>query len=200
MTIRTVFFDFGGVLVRTADPTPRIVLAERLGLDVKDLYRKVFDCPASAQASLGKIDEQTLWREIAAGLNWSDDPEALRDQFFSGDVTDLALIDYLRGLRGEVRTGLISNAWPDLRAYIQRQGIDDAFDEMIISAEVGVVKPDARIYQLALERLGADPATSVFVDDMPANVAAAVNLGWRGIVFHDTAETIDAIEEMLMEE
>ncbi len=79
--------------------------------------------------------------------------EKLAADFFSGDRLDTVLIEFLRGLRPQRRIGLISNAWSGLRDYITRSDFADVFDELVISAEVGLVKPDPRIYRLALERL-----------------------------------------------
>ena len=64
---------------------------------------------------------------------------------------------FLRSLRGTYKTGLISNAWSDLREYLVREKIIDAFDQIIISAEVGVAKPEAKIFHIALEQAGVSP-------------------------------------------
>lgn len=57
----------------------------------------------------------------------------------------------------------------------------------MISGEVGAAKPDPRIYQALVERHGLDPASLAFVDDVPANVAAAESLGMRGLTFTSAA-------------
>lgn len=190
--------DIGGVIVRTADRTSRLRLAERLGLTYDQLIAEVFDSPSSAQASLGRITTAQHWASVMDALSLPpDQADAVRREFFAGDIVDGELVSFLRGLRGRVKTGLISNAWPDLREYILREGFADAFDEMIISAEVGLMKPDARIYRLALERLGVPPHEAVFVDDMPKNVEAAQALGMHGILFRDTAQTLDQIRKLL---
>ena len=54
-----------------------------------------------------------------------------------------------------------------MRDYVIRNRFEDAFDEMIISAEVGILKPDPRIYALALLQLGTEAGRSVLVDDTP---------------------------------
>lgn len=190
--------DLGGVIVRTADRTSRLRLAERLGLTYDQLIAEVFDSSSSAQASLGLITTAQHWASVMDALSLPpDQADSVRREFFAGDVVDGELVNFLRSLRGTMKTALISNAWPDLREYIRREGFDDAFDEMIISAEVGLMKPDARIYRLALDRLGALPHEAVFVDDMPKNVEAAQALGMHGILFRDTAQTLDQIRKLL---
>ncbi len=198
MTIRAVYIDFGGVLVRTEFQAPRQHLADRLGMTYKDLMRVVFESQTARQASLGLIDEQAHWEATLRALGLpADGRQALTDAFFGGDVADRRLIAFLRDLRRQYKVGLISNAWSGLRAYITSQGFADAFDEMIISAEVGLVKPDPAIYHLALDRLGVQPAEAVFLDDFIENVEAARAVGMHAIHFQDPETALAALKSAL---
>jgi putative hydrolase of the HAD superfamily len=119
-------------------------------------------------------------------------------EFWSGDVLDAALVDYLRSLRPRYRTALLSNAWDDLRHWLNHEfHIADAFDEMVFSAEVGIAKPEARIYHLALERLGVAPGEAVFVDDFPENVTVAQELGMQAILFRDSVQVRAELDQVL---
>jgi putative hydrolase of the HAD superfamily len=111
---------------------------------------------------------------------------ALREEFFAGDVLDRELLDFIRMLRPSRRTGVISNAWADMRDYMIKNRFDDAFDFIVISAEVGLLKPDAGIYELACRGAGVAPADALLVDDLPANVEGAVAAGMTAILFEDT--------------
>jgi putative hydrolase of the HAD superfamily len=71
------------------------------------------------------------------------------------------------------------------------------FDDMLFSAEVGLAKPDRRIYELALDRLQARPAEAIFIDDVQENVEAAQAIGMAGIRFQSTAQTLAEIERYL---
>lgn len=198
MTIRAVFFDLGGVIVRTEYQTPRERLAQRLGLSYEDLERVVFASKSSRQASLGEIDTEAHWDAVIRALGLPpEQKEIVRSEFFAGDVVDRELIDFLRSLRPTYKTGLISNAWPDLRDYIVHQGFDDAFEQMIISAEVKVMKPEARIYQIALEQAGVHPNEAVFVDDFIENVYAAQAIGMHALHFREPLETLNALRNLL---
>jgi epoxide hydrolase-like predicted phosphatase len=68
---------------------------------------------------------------------------------------------------------------------------------MIISAEEGVAKPDARIYQIALSRLGVQPEDAIFVDDLVENVQGAQAVGMRSIRFESTEQTVAEVQEFL---
>jgi len=123
--------------------------------------------------------------------------QKIADEFFAGDRPDQIWLDFLRGLRPERKTCLISNAWSGLRAYITKEGFADAFDHMIVSAEVGVMKPDPRIYRIALEDLAARPGESVFIDDVLANVEAARSAGMAGIHFTQPDKALDELKQLL---
>jgi FMN phosphatase YigB (HAD superfamily) len=91
-----------------------------------------------------------------------------------------ALLEALRS-RG-IKTGLILNSWPDpgrvLRRDMERAGLADLLDVIVISSEVGTRKPDPAIFRLALDELGVEPADAVFVGDrLETDVQGAANVG-----------------------
>ncbi|HVM73067.1 MAG TPA: HAD family phosphatase [Anaerolineales bacterium] len=201
MTIRAVYFDLGGVIVRTEFQAPRQRLADRFGMEYEDLVTLVFESQSAAKATLGLISEDEQWVAVTRRLNLpGSEAPSIRDEFFAGDVTDLSLLNFMRGLRKQYKVGLISNAWSGLRPWIIDKKFDDAFDAMIISAEVGVMKPDPRIYQVALEKLGVAPAEAVFLDDFPANVTGARAVGMQAIHFVQPEQALDELRKLLVPE
>jgi epoxide hydrolase-like predicted phosphatase len=198
MTIRAVFFDLGGVIVRTEFQAPRQHLAERLGMEYDDLVKLVFESKSAIQATVGLLTEDEHWAAVALRLHLSESEiQAVRDEFFAGDVIDLPLLDFMRGLRKQFKVGLISNAWSGLRPWIVAKKFEDAFDAMTISAEAQVAKPDAGIYQIALEKFGVAPAESVFLDDFPANVTGAQEVGMQAIQFIRPTQALDELNQIL---
>jgi len=198
MSIRAVFFDFGGVIVRTEYQAPRQQLAERLGMEYDDLNRIVFDSETGIQASIGAITSQQHWESVMKRLKRSaEEMTAIREGFFAGDIIDRQLLEFLRSLRGKIQTGLISNAWSDLRDYMTREKIIDVFDHIIISAEVGVAKPDPKIVQIALEKAGVRPSEAVFVDDFYVNIEGCEKVGMQGIHFTDAQSTLQQLKLLL---
>jgi len=199
MTITAVIFDLGGVLVRTEDRRPRERLASRLSLTFAALNDLFFNSESARLAMQGKLTAQDHEGIIRSrlGLSQSEFAVVLAD-FWGGDALDTGLVDYLRSLRPEYQTALLSNAWDDLRQILSNHlNILDAFDEVIISAEVGVAKPDPRIYQIALERLKVEPQEAVFVDDFVENIEAARQLGFHAIHFRDPDQTLQEINSLL---
>ncbi len=199
MSIRAVIFDLGGVLVRTEDRTPRTQLADRLGLTYDELSALIFDSQSAHLAMKGEITAVEHWESVqeALGVPQDEFTNIPRD-YWGGDSLDEDLINYLRGLQPQYKTALLSNAWDDLRQMLEEEWkIDDAFDEMIISAEVGLVKPDARIYQKMISNLGVEPAEAVFVDDFPENVAGARSQGLYAIHFNDPGQALRDLGHLL---
>ena len=122
---------------------------------------------------------------------------ALVEHAFSGEYLNDELVAYARTLRSRVRVVALTNNWSFCRTLIQRRGITELFDLIVNSAEEGVKKPHARIYQVTLERLAIAPAEAVFIDDSQENVAAARALGIRTIHFCSTRQTIAELEALL---
>lgn len=198
MSIRAIYFDLGGVIVRTEDKTPRAALGAEFGMTYEEMDAFVFRCKTARQASTGQISEQEHWRDVARRLKrpeseWS----RLSEVFFAGDRVDRELLAFIQSLRPALKMGVISNAWDGLRAYMLREGFLAPFDEVIISAEVGIVKPAPRIYQYALEKLGVKAEEAIFVDDFPENIAAAAALGMRAVHFQDAAQVMKEITRCL---
>jgi putative hydrolase of the HAD superfamily len=198
MTIHAVFFDWGGVIARTEYQAPRQHLAERLGMEYEDIVKIVFDSPSSDRASVGEISAEEHWAQVTKRLRRpASETETIRKEFFAGDVIDREIVDYLRSLRSDYFVGLISNAWSDMRDYITGQKIEDAFEHMVISAEVGVMKPQARIYQIALEQAGVSPNEAVFVDDFYKNIEGCQAVGMHGIHFQNPEQAMNELKQLL---
>lgn len=198
MNIRAVFFDLGGVIVRTEYQAPRQRLADRLGMEYEELVRLVFDSDTAQKATVGEVTAAGHWASVMKRLKRPDsEMRSIRDEFFAGDIIDLELLDFIRSLRGTYKTGLISNAFDDLRPFIVREKFDDAFDHMFISAEVRAAKPGARIFQMALDQLKVQANEAVFVDDFPVNIAGCEKIGMKGIHFKDPETAVQQLKALL---
>lgn len=198
MNIRAVFFDFGGVIQRTEFQAPRQRLAQRFGMDYDDIDKLVFSSPSAIQATIGAVSETEHWQAVAQRLKVRDEEiQLVEKEFFAGDIIDHSLLQYLSMLRPRFITGLISNAWTGMRAYIERQRIAGSFDHLVISAEVGAAKPEARIYQIALEQAQVRAEEAVFVDDVVENIEACERVGMKGILFMNSQDAVDQLEKIL---
>lgn len=186
-SLKAVIFDLGGVILRTDDPAPRAALAAQVGKTYAELDALVFASPVARQAEEGLASPAEVWEYIrqATGLS-SEAVRGFRRSFFGGDRVDFELVGLIRALRPAYTTILLSNTWiTDLASFL-RDDLripDDTFDVVISSAAVGLAKPKAESFLLALQRSGAAPEQAVFVDDNAANIAAAQILGIHTVHF-----------------
>jgi len=213
--IRAVIFDLGGVLIRTEDRRPRTMLADAFGMTSPELEKIFFGGESGDAAQRGDIPAAEHWETVRVALNLRpDEIEPVRTTFFSGDILDRQLFDYLISLRPRYRTVALSNAMSDARpSLLNKWKIGEAFDQLFISAEMGLMKPDPRIYLAVLDQLapspslyvraspylgaGLAPAETVFIDDFHHNIEAAQALGMRTVWFRNREQTIEALEGML---
>lgn len=197
--IKAVIFDFGGVLIQMEDDAPRLELAKRLGVTLAQLDHWVFDSPSARKAALGQLTIGQHWQAIAQGLDIpADKLSEVIANFWSADRLNEELVQLIRSLRPHYKIGLLSNAWDDLRQVMnERFHIAELFDQMFISAEVKLVKPDPRIYHLAAEGLGVSSAETVFIDDMEENVAAARQEGLQAIQYLNNEQTKRDLNRLL---
>jgi epoxide hydrolase-like predicted phosphatase len=201
----TFISDFGGVLTSPisegflAYQEESNVSLEELG---KAMARAADDHGEHPLYALerGELTErefaERLERELPGGFSLT----RLRELYFERLVPNAPMIDFARSLRERgLRTALLTNnvrEWEPLwRAKLPE--LDEIFEVVVDSAFVGLRKPDPRIYELTVERLGTEPADCVFVDDLEVNCAAARELGMAAVRFEDTGGAIAAVEAAL---
>lgn len=152
------------------------------------------------QSDLGLLSEADVVERFSKYAGVTSTKEQIRaeiDGYLKMDEEMLALI---RGLREHgFKTALLSNAdhaFFERKVYEAYPAFKDAFDEIVISSAVGMVKPDKDIYQHTLDKLGSSASESLFIDDNPTNVEAAMSLGMQGYVFTDKAAFAEYLREL----
>jgi FMN phosphatase YigB (HAD superfamily) len=186
--IRNVVFDIGGVLLRLRYQ-PFIEYLVGAGIDMTDLPAWLERVDLAAHER-GEITGDELLGRIAAMARRPLDADELRARWL--DMFDRAheMFDLAAGLKREYRVFLLSNIgdlhWRHLDA---RYGLDALTHGVVASFRVGAIKPSAAIYRVAEQRFALDPAATVFVDDLPPNVAGAQACGWQAIHHRDPAGT-----------
>ena len=191
--IRAVALDIGGVMLSWAygkyrrhysDWPPALMDAaweKRLGLEPGEFARRVWAAPSHAQATAGVIPFDEYWPGVAEELGLTSEALAeLWEDYWVISRLDPDIEAALRELRPRYRVAALSNAFSNARAEVTRRfGLDQLVDLMVISGEVGLAKPDPRIYQLLLSELEMQAHEVLFVDDVEVNVAAARSVGMR---------------------
>lgn len=199
MAIQAIIWDIGGVLERTEDFTPRRILAQRLGWELEPLMDLIFGSRDGYRVQLGQISYQQHLQNLQQALGQTEgELQITLREFFAGDRLDTHLVEEIRRLRASYTTAVLSNYSPILREKINHTWqISDAFDHLVISAEVGVKKPDPEIYRLVMEQTGCQFQEAVFIDDAPENIAAARALGIHTVHFQHPSQAINEINTLL---
>jgi epoxide hydrolase-like predicted phosphatase len=199
-----IFFDYGSVLEGPLDEagfeSDLAELATEFGFPTgRDLWNHLYVCDAWEQAKRGKISRDDYWldRLNALGITQDIGQEEFKRRLHRNRGLRPEMDDLLRELRDHgYRLGVISNTSRiDLGIYLaQKRGLDGIFETVVSSAEVGIAKPDAAIYQIALDLFGIQPHEALFVDDLVRNTTAAESLGIPSIVFTTPAVLREELE------
>ncbi len=197
--IAAVLWDLGGVILKTEDTSHREVWEKRFDLEPWGLEKLVFGNKVSRQASGGEASVDDIWEYVQDQLGLVDEDMAgFKKDFFAGDEIDQDLMDFIRSIKKNMKSGMITNAWPGMRHYIEEVwNIADAFDVIVVSAEVNLVKPHPEIFNLALEQLELDPEETIFIDDFIENVQGAEAIGMTGIHFVSTDDVVAKLRGLL---
>jgi len=192
--IRAVIWDYGGVF--SGSPFDAMAgVARKLGVDPQRYLEIVF----------GPYDRDTdhPWHRLERGEATLESARAEiielgrldgidSDPFhlfiaMGGAGMRAEVVDCARGLKARgMGSALVTNNAREFRDYWRRSiPLDELFHHVIDSSEVGLRKPDPRIFELALERLGVEASAAVFLDDHPGNVEAARRVGIRGLLVTD---------------
>ncbi|MEU6132800.1 HAD family phosphatase [Saccharopolyspora sp. NPDC047091] len=205
-SIQAVIFDYGGVLTTQG----RIAIdawtrAERIDPGTFSAALKEWlsrRAPAGTpihRLETGELPAAEFDRLLAERLRTTDggpvEPDGLMARMFAHMRPDAAMLRLVADLRAAgLRTALLSNSWGNNYPWESLEGL---FELAVISGEVGLRKPDPRIYELTLARLGLRPAEAVFVDDGVPNVDAAEGLGLRSVLHTEAAKTRAELRALL---
>ena len=207
--IDAVLYDFGGVFT----PSPFDAMDDwgrESGVSGEQLVRIVF----------GPYDEDTVhpWHRLERGeislLDARDaiielgkqegidaDPFKLFARMGGGEGARSLLVERALEIRRRgYATALVTNNVEEFRErWINMIPTDELFDIIVDSSEVGLRKPDRRIFDLALERLGGiAPERAIFLDDFDNNVEAARNIGIHGfLVTNDLSKTLALLDQLI---
>jgi putative hydrolase of the HAD superfamily len=206
--IEAVITDFGGVLT-----SPLLdsfaAFQDSSGISLESLGRAMAAVAARDGANplfeleTGRMTEAeflgSLASELTQQLGRPVEMHGFGERYFAHLHPNEEMIDYMRSLRGRgLRLAICTN---NVREWETRWRtmlpIDEIFDVVVDSAFVGTRKPEPRIYEITLERVGASPDQAVFIDDVEHNVDAARALGFHGVWFKSSDQAIAEIEAAL---
>lgn len=194
--IKAVIFDWGGVLIDDPEPGLMQYCADAFGVS-KEEYIKAHK-RFWADFQTGSITEDVFWGQVCGELGaaapkdfslWGRAFEAV----YHPKKEMFALATSLR--RNGYKTALLSNAEIPTMGYFHRQGYD-MFDVLVFSCAEGIKKPERRIYEVALEKLGTKASETVFIDDRQRCIEGAKMAGLNTILFESANQVKVALLEL----
>ncbi len=199
--IKAVVLDLGSVLEVIDDSLFPEPFERRHGLAPGSLEAA---CDFPGDPRTGAMTEEEVRSHWQQRLGLSDDraDELMADhwRWYVGTL-DQPLYDWFVGMRERgLVAGILSNSGPGAREAERVWGLEEITDDIVYSHEVGLAKPDPAIYELTAARLGVRPGEIVFLDDVPANVAAARAAGWHAVLHVDAEHSITEIERIIASE
>jgi 2-haloacid dehalogenase len=194
---RTILFDLGGVLVdwnprylyRKVFPEPEMEFFLREVCT--DDWNRSLDAGRPFQEAAGEL--QAAWPAYAQAIAWWD---SRWEEMLKGPIS--GSVELLQALRDAGHPLYALTNWSARTFPIARNRFPffGWFRDIVVSGEVGLVKPDPAIFRLAARRCGLEPARTVFVDDSRANVEAAKVLGFAGLHFTGAEDLRKGLEEL----
>jgi epoxide hydrolase-like predicted phosphatase len=197
--VKGLIVDFGGVLTTNVfDSFKAFCRAEGLPEHtVKEIFRDREGEGLSLlrQLEKGDLTADDFSERFAPLLGVS--PDNLVERLFGGIGPDEPMVEAVRRARkAGIKTGLISNSWGNGLHYDPAM-LDELFDAVVISGDVGLHKPQPEIFLMGAERIGVAPQECVFVDDLRENCEGAEAVGMKAILHRGSAGTLPQLEELL---
>jgi putative hydrolase of the HAD superfamily len=188
--IEVILFDLGNVIL----PFNNYQIAEKLSRfsqrrefqDPQKIFSYLFDLEKGVinDFDRGRVSPSDFFQSIKKYLNLSISFETFIPIWTDIFIENKEVSEIIRSLKGRWRLGLLSNTDPLHFSYIlSKFSVISTFDKFILSHEVGFKKPDARIFQKAMEWASVEPQKILFIDDTKGHVDAALSLGMQGIHF-----------------
>ena len=206
--VDAIISDFGGVLTSPLMQS-FVGLLDASGVSLESLG-KAMGAIGERQGSnplfeleTGRMTEAAFFEaiqdELSAERGSRVDLDGFGERYFRHLEPNERMIDYMRELRGRgYKMAICTNNVREWEARWRAMlPIDEIFDVVVDSAFVGSRKPDPRIYEITLDRLGAVPETTLFIDDVEVNCQGARELGIGAIRFRSTEQAIGEIEAAL---
>ncbi|HTL58292.1 MAG TPA: HAD family phosphatase [Candidatus Limnocylindrales bacterium] len=195
---KVVIFDLGKVLVDFDYAIAVRRIAARGRITPEELGRLISAAPLLLRYEMGFLTSEEFYREVCAATGYRGDLEEFSLAF--GDI--FVPIEPMVTLHSSVRqrgipTFILSNTNDLAVRHIRRSyPFFNQFDGYILSYEHGVMKPEAKIYEVAEKVCGRSGAEILYIDDRPENIAPAADRGWQVILQESPDRTIAAVNQL----
>jgi len=197
--IDNIIFDIGGVILHV-DFMPAIeALADESRLEPDHVMREIFASPELKDYDRGRIGPEDFFRALRTRLKVAMDAQKMRRLWDDIFRENTPVADVIRAWHGTRPMFLISNTCQSHVEQFEKQfDLFGLFKDRVYSCDVGLLKPDAEIYRLAIRKFGVEPSRTLFIDDKPENVDGAREAGLQAIHFKRHEEFLEKVRSLGM--
>jgi len=198
--IKGVIFDWGGVVIDWQNDTLYRHISKRFNIDL-DYIRKRIENDLLRLVQIGEIDGKEMWKRFFSSLDMElpEDYERLwLEKFEELCKINEKVMDMVKRLKErEYKTAILSDNEASHAAWGKKIGGFENFDIVVNSFEVKMLKPDEKIYNLTLDRLGLKAEECIFIDDKERNLPPAKKLGIHTIHFKNAEQLREDLAKVL---
>lgn len=196
--IKAIIWDLEGVILRTKDLDVPTTIARRLGASPEKIGQ-AFYSDFNDQVDSGEFTQDDFWNHILEEIGLPLDQKKHLVEFFHEDFfIDQQVLGDIQEYHNYYKTGLLSNFSEALRPMLANHWhVDGAFDEIVISCELGIIKPQAEIYLHMLKLIGCKAQEAIFIDDKLINVEGAKAVGLHAFQYKDRLNMKEQIQQTI---
>ncbi len=192
--IKAILFDFDGVLTpdKTGSYTICNYISKAIGIDfekLSDVYKKF-----NQDLLFGRTTHEKIWDNLCIELDVKIDIKHLYDSFTNTPINN-PVLDLVKKLKSSYKTGIITDNKKDrIKALIDKNNLNEYFDTVIISADIGSGKDNDKIFHKAIESINVKYEECVYIDNQEKNLIVPENLGMN-VIFYN--QEINDVEELI---
>ncbi|MEI6850397.1 MAG: HAD family phosphatase [Candidatus Saccharibacteria bacterium] len=188
MVVKAIIFDCFGVLVTSA--------RNKLSHDYPKLRTQIDDI--GHQSDYGMTSRQQFDDSLAELVGITSNE--VESRYWGASIRNESVVNWVRDIKesGNYKVGMLSNVgrgfFEDFLPVAEQSNL---FDEVVLSYEIGMIKPEIAIYEYIANRLGVMTNECIMIDDMPLNIEGAKNAGMQGIQFISINQAMSELENLL---
>lgn len=184
--ITTIIFDLYGVLL----PDPYAIWLAENGIEKTQIYTNLMN-----QRDNGEIDTSEFFIRLSALTGIVE--SSIRENFYQPMAVSSEMLTLLERLSKHYKLGLLTNSSRKTHTILENIGLAPFFSEIVISADVGLVKPQPEIFKIMLDRIRSTATETIFIDDNNQNVASAATLGIHATQFQNPVALVEFLQNAL---
>lgn len=201
--IKAVIFDFGNVLALLDRDEMCRRLSAHTHLAPEEIGPRIFGGDIERDSETGAYDSHEMFKRVREAIEANDDWKYSEfvDEFSAGLTLNPEGVRALRYAAARCPTYVLSNtSYVHARWLFNREPLATVPTGYVLSFKVGVMKPDPRIWEIAMDRARAAPGACVYVDDIAEFAVAASRFGMRSIHYrHGDTDLLEALSELFRE-